>query len=72
MATEPSFGTLEFDESSAPALKAETPFRLAVMGDFSGRTAKSVELRSLNPAQAERTLSVTDVLWIARIMWASQ
>jgi phage repressor protein C with HTH and peptisase S24 domain len=36
------------------------------------RTAKSIELRSLNPAHGERTLSVDDVLWIARIMWASQ
>jgi phage repressor protein C with HTH and peptisase S24 domain len=36
------------------------------------RTAKSIELRSLNPAHSERTLSVNDVLWIARIMWASQ
>ena len=36
------------------------------------RTAKSIELRSLNPPHAERTLAVDDVLWIARIMWASQ
>ena len=36
------------------------------------RTAKSIELRALNPDQAERTLSVDDVRWIARIMWASQ
>src|SRR5437764_1497890 len=36
------------------------------------RTSKSVELRSLNPAHKERTLSADDVLWIARIMWASQ
>ena len=36
------------------------------------RTAKSIELRSLNPEHKERTLSVSDVLWIARIMWASQ
>src|SRR4026207_187995 len=36
------------------------------------RTSKSIELRSLNPAHKERTLSVDDVLWIARIMWASQ
>ena len=35
-------------------------------------TAKSIELRSLNPPHAERTLSADDVLWIARIMWASQ
>jgi phage repressor protein C with HTH and peptisase S24 domain len=36
------------------------------------RTAKSIELRSLNPDHKERTLSVSDVTWIARIMWASQ
>ena len=35
------------------------------------RTAKSIELRSLNPEHADRTLAATDVLWIARILWAS-
>ena len=36
------------------------------------RTSKSIELRSINPDHAERSLSVRDVLWIARIVWASQ
>jgi phage repressor protein C with HTH and peptisase S24 domain len=36
------------------------------------RTAKSIELRALNPPHAERTLAADDVLWIARIMWAGQ
>ena len=36
------------------------------------RTAKSVELRSINPAHKERTLSARDVLWVARVVWASQ
>ncbi len=36
------------------------------------RTAKSIELRSLNPQHTERTLQVDDVVWMARIMWASQ
>jgi phage repressor protein C with HTH and peptisase S24 domain len=36
------------------------------------RTAKSIELRAFNPAQAERTLAVEEVLWMARIVWASQ
>ena len=36
------------------------------------RTAKSIELRSLNAAHADRTLAAADVLWIARILWASQ
>jgi len=36
------------------------------------RTAKSIELRSLNTEHADRTISAADVLWIARILWASQ
>jgi len=36
------------------------------------RTAKSVELKSLNSQHPDRTLSATDVLWMARILWASQ
>ncbi len=36
------------------------------------KTAKSVELRSLNIEHRDRTLQMADVLWIARIVWASQ
>ena len=36
------------------------------------RTAKTVELRAFNPEHGERILPVGDVLWIARIVWASQ
>lgn len=36
------------------------------------RTQKVIELQSLNPAHADRTLSTSDVEWIARIVWASQ
>ena len=36
------------------------------------RTARTVELRSIEPAPTERTLSARDVLWIARVVWASQ
>jgi phage repressor protein C with HTH and peptisase S24 domain len=36
------------------------------------RTSKTLELRSLNPAHDDRTLSERDILWIARIVWASQ
>ena len=36
------------------------------------QTAKQVELKSLNPAHAERTLAHSDVVWIARVVWASQ
>jgi len=36
------------------------------------RTAKSIELKSLNAQHPDRTLAASDVLWIARILWASQ
>lgn len=36
------------------------------------RTGKLIDLRSLNPAHPERQLAVPDVLWISRIVWASQ
>ncbi|MEH2505683.1 phage repressor protein C with HTH and peptisase S24 domain [Bradyrhizobium sp. AZCC 1578] len=36
------------------------------------RTTKTLELQSLNPAHADRTLEADDVAWIARIVWASQ
>ena len=36
------------------------------------KAAKSLEVKSLNPEHPERTLAVKDVMWIARIIWASQ
>ena len=35
-------------------------------------SAKSIELKSLNAQHADRTIAAADVLWIARILWASQ
>jgi phage repressor protein C with HTH and peptisase S24 domain len=40
--------------------------------EFKRRTAKSIELKSLSAEQADRTLAASDVLSIARIVWASQ
>jgi phage repressor protein C with HTH and peptisase S24 domain len=36
------------------------------------RTARALELQSLNPNLTDRTLAADDVEWIARIVWASQ
>jgi phage repressor protein C with HTH and peptisase S24 domain len=36
------------------------------------KTSKTIELQSLNRDHADRTLAMADVLWIARIVWASQ
>jgi phage repressor protein C with HTH and peptisase S24 domain len=36
------------------------------------RTTKTVELASLNTEHPDRTLAASEVLWVARIVWASQ
>jgi phage repressor protein C with HTH and peptisase S24 domain len=36
------------------------------------KTAKSLELKSLNPEHPDRTFTAEEVLWVARIVWASQ
>jgi phage repressor protein C with HTH and peptisase S24 domain len=36
------------------------------------RTARTVELASLNPEHAERTVNVGEIAWIARVMWVRQ
>jgi phage repressor protein C with HTH and peptisase S24 domain len=43
-----------------------------IVSELRRRTAKTVELCSINPPHSERTLPVRDVLWMARILWASQ
>lgn len=36
------------------------------------RTAKTIELRSINPEHPDRSFDVRDVQWIGRIVWAAQ
>jgi len=36
------------------------------------QTAKTIELKSINPEHPDRTIPVQDVRWIARILWTSQ
>ncbi|QIB34456.1 S24 family peptidase [Ancylobacter pratisalsi] len=36
------------------------------------RTARTIELRSLNPEHPDRVLEDRDIAWIARVLWASQ
>jgi len=36
------------------------------------KSGKSIELKSLNAEHRDRTLPMSDILWIARIVWASQ
>ena len=36
------------------------------------RTAKSIELRSLNAAHPDRVIPASEIAWLARVMWARQ
>jgi phage repressor protein C with HTH and peptisase S24 domain len=36
------------------------------------RSARRIELRSLNPAHVDRSFDLADVAWVHRIVWASQ
>ena len=40
--------------------------------ELARQTANRLELTSLNRAHPDRSLAISDVAWIARIMWASQ
>jgi phage repressor protein C with HTH and peptisase S24 domain len=41
-------------------------------GELKRRSSKTIELRSIDPERAERTVPVREVLWVQRIVWASQ
>ena len=43
-----------------------------IVKELKRRSSKSIELRSLNPEFADRTLPVRDVQWMHRVLWASQ
>ena len=36
------------------------------------KTARTVELASLNPEHADRVINVSDIAWIGRVMWVRQ
>ena len=40
--------------------------------ELTRKTAKRIELKSLNPAHPDRSFEVTEVAWLHRIIWASQ
>jgi phage repressor protein C with HTH and peptisase S24 domain len=40
--------------------------------ELSRRTARRVELASLNPDYPDRVIDIDDIAWMARIIWASQ
>ncbi len=40
--------------------------------ELARRTARKVDLRSLNPEHAGRALATRDIAWLSRIVWVSQ
>ena len=40
--------------------------------ELSRQSALKIELKSINPGHADRSLDTADVTWMARIVWASQ
>jgi phage repressor protein C with HTH and peptisase S24 domain len=42
------------------------------IGELKRRTARTLELQSLNPDHADRSYAASDVAWVARIVWAKQ
>jgi phage repressor protein C with HTH and peptisase S24 domain len=51
---------------------AKTKKGEVMVKELKRRTSKSIELQSINSEHPDRTLAVADVVWIARIVWASQ
>ncbi len=43
-----------------------------MLRELKRKTAKTLELKSLNHEEAESMLAAEDVVWVARIVWASQ
>jgi phage repressor protein C with HTH and peptisase S24 domain len=70
-------GTVIVVSPSAPIRRGDrvvlrTHDGAVLASELKRRTGKSIELRAFTAGQAERTLAVDEVRWIARIMWASQ
>ncbi|RWH29608.1 helix-turn-helix transcriptional regulator [Mesorhizobium sp.] len=64
-------------EPGAPTRKGDRVVLKTTAGEVMAKvldrqTAKSVVLVSLNPAHPDRDISMSEVEWVARIVWASQ
>ncbi len=62
MSDVPTFGVLESDGSAPEAPKSDTPFRIAVLGDFSGRANRG-------EADAFEALYLRYRDWVYRLAW---
>jgi len=76
---EPVFrdGDLVIVSPSAPIRRGDRVVVRTIGGEvmakqLARRSARRVELKSLNPEHSDRSFDLTDVTWIHRIVWASQ
>jgi phage repressor protein C with HTH and peptisase S24 domain len=76
---EPVFrdGDLVIVSPAAPIRRGDRVVVRTVRGEvmakqLARRSARRVELKSLNPEHPDRSFDLTDVAWIHRIVWASQ
>jgi phage repressor protein C with HTH and peptisase S24 domain len=76
---EPVFrdGDLVIVSPSAPIRRGDRVVVRTLRGEvmakqLARRSARRVELKSLNPDHPDRSFDLTDVTWIHRIIWASQ
>ena len=70
-------GTIIIVSPAAPIRRGDRVFVKTRDGEVMAKelkrkTAKTTELKPLSPEHADRTLASEDVLWLARIVWASQ
>jgi phage repressor protein C with HTH and peptisase S24 domain len=62
---------------AAPIRRGDRVVARTVAGEvmakqLSRRSAKRIELRSLNPAHRDRSFDLSEVAWVHRIIWSSQ
>ena len=70
-------GDIVIVSPGAPVRRGDRVVAKTVAGEVLAKelkrqTAKTVELRSLNPAHPDRTVPLNELRWIARIVWSSQ
>ena len=76
---EPAYrdGTVIMVAPSAPIRRGDRVVAKTLQGEvmakqLARRSAKRIELKSLNPAHRDRTFDLTEIAWLHRIIWASQ
>ena len=61
-----------FGQTEIAGMVVKTTDGEVLAKELKRETARSIELRSLNPDHPDRLLPLSEVAWIARILWASQ